>query len=80
MGVLTNRAFNISIMFCLIGQLLTIYLPFLQSIFQTSSLTMLEMLYLIALSSIVFVFDEIKKRFGQPVHTMGTYESIVDRV
>lgn len=45
----------------LIGQLLVIYFAPLQAVFQTEALTFWDILFLVCLSSSVFVVDEIRK-------------------
>ncbi|CAH1779403.1 unnamed protein product [Owenia fusiformis] len=60
-GFLTNRMFIIAVGGSIIGQLLVIYFPPLQSIFQTEALYAQDFLLLIALTSSVFWLSEIKK-------------------
>lgn len=58
---LSNTMFNYAVGGSLIGQLCAIYLPFFQEIFQTEALSLGDLLYLIAISSTVWIADEIKK-------------------
>ena len=60
-GWTSNKAFVWSVSASLIGQLLVIYFPPLQSAFQTESLTLLDILYILCISSSVFIVDELRK-------------------
>ncbi|ORY48171.1 calcium-transporting P [Rhizoclosmatium globosum] len=60
-GPFTNQMLNIAISLCLLGQLLVIYMPFFQSIFQTEALSLYDLLYLIVLTSSVLWVDEWRK-------------------
>ena len=60
-GLFTNRMFLYAVGGSLIGQLMVIYFPPLQSIFQTEALSALDLLHLFLLASSVFVLDEIRK-------------------
>ncbi|GAV08918.1 hypothetical protein RvY_18537 [Ramazzottius varieornatus] len=60
-GFFTNKAFLVAVTLSLVGQALVIYLPLLQSVFQTEALTLHDILLLLALTSTVFVASEIKK-------------------
>lgn len=60
-GLFTNKMFLFAVGGSLIGQLLVIYFPPLQKVFQTESLYFQDFLFLIALTSSVFVVSEIKK-------------------
>jgi P-type Ca2+ transporter type 2C len=55
--------FLIAVGFSLIGQLLVIYFPPLQMVFQTEALSGMDILFLVTLTSTVFVVSEIKKLF-----------------
>ncbi|KAK9767949.1 High affinity Ca2+/Mn2+ P-type ATPase-like protein [Basidiobolus ranarum] len=57
----SNRMFNYAVMGSLIGQLLVIYVPFFQTIFQTEALFFSDFVYLIILTSSVFWIDEMRK-------------------
>ncbi|RMD44002.1 hypothetical protein DV735_g1104, partial [Chaetothyriales sp. CBS 134920] len=59
--VFGNKMFNYAVAGSLFGQLLVIYLPFLQSVFQTEALSLLDLVYLVSISSAVFWVDEIRK-------------------
>jgi Ca2+-transporting ATPase len=60
-GFFTNRMYNYAFMFVFLGQILVVYTPFLQSIFKTDSLTVYEWIFLIAVTSIIFWFEELRK-------------------
>lgn len=56
-----NKMFNFAVGASLLGQLAVIYLPFLQSVFQTEALSARDLLYLTMLTSMVFLVDEGRK-------------------
>ena len=58
-----NPAFLWAIGGSIVGQLLVIYFPPLQEVFQTENLTMGDMMYIILLSSSVLWFDTLRKKF-----------------
>ncbi|KAI6250064.1 Calcium-transporting ATPase 1 [Erysiphe necator] len=60
-GVFSNTLFNWAVSLSLGGQVLVIYLPWLQEIFQTEALGLLDLVSLILLTSSVFWFDEGRK-------------------
>ncbi|KAI9675203.1 MAG: High affinity Ca2+/Mn2+ P-type ATPase-like protein [Trizodia sp. TS-e1964] len=60
-GLLSNRMFNYAVAGSLGGQLMVIYLPLLQRIFQTEALGLGDLLMLIVLASTVFWVDEGRK-------------------
>lgn len=55
--------FLLAVGFSLIGQLLVIYFPPLQMVFQTEALTGTDIVFLVVLTSSVFVVSELKKYF-----------------
>lgn len=55
--------FLFAVAFSLIGQLLVIYFPPLQRVFQTEALTIMDILFLLTLTSSVFIILELKKYF-----------------
>ena len=61
MGLFTNRMFLYAVGGSLLGQLLVIYFPPLQIIFQTEALSLLDIILLCILCSSVLVVDEIWK-------------------
>ncbi|KAG9243455.1 calcium-transporting P-type ATPase-like protein [Calycina marina] len=58
-----NKLFNWAVSLSLGGQILVIYLPWLQDVFQTEALGILDMLALILLASSVFWADELRKYY-----------------
>ncbi|XP_056331264.1 calcium-transporting ATPase type 2C member 1 [Danio aesculapii] len=62
MGLCSNRMFCYAVLGSIMGQLLVIYFPPLQSVFQTESLSILDLLLLLALTSSVCVVSEIIKK------------------
>lgn len=61
LGFLTNTTFLIAVGFSLFGQLMVIYFPPLQSIFQTESLTINDLFTLTVIASSVWIVDEMRK-------------------
>jgi Ca2+-transporting ATPase len=53
--------YNYAAGFCVVGQMLVVYAPFLQDIFQTEALGLLDLAGLLVLSSSVLWVDEIRK-------------------
>lgn len=62
-GLFSNKMFLFAVAFSLIGQLLVIYFPPLQMVFQTEALTAYDLLFLVSLTSSVFIVSELKKWF-----------------
>jgi len=60
-GLFSNTSFLFAVGFSVVGQLLVIYTPPLQYIFQTEPLVITDLLFLVALTSSILVFSEIKK-------------------
>ncbi|ODQ82707.1 hypothetical protein BABINDRAFT_159232 [Babjeviella inositovora NRRL Y-12698] len=58
---MTNSMFNFAVAGSLIGQLCAIYVPFFQRIFQTEALSAGDLLFLLCITSTVFIGDEIRK-------------------
>jgi len=61
LGLLSNRSFCLAVLFSILGQLLVIYCPPLQYIFQTEALSAGDLLFLVGLTSSIFVVSEVKK-------------------
>ena len=61
LNVVGNRMFNFAVGGSLLGQMAVIYLPFLQRIFQTEGLGLLDLLFLAGIASSVFWIDEARK-------------------
>ncbi|CAH0730010.1 unnamed protein product, partial [Brenthis ino] len=60
-GLFSNKMFLIAVTLSLVGQMLVIYFPPLQRIFQTEALTGHDLIFLVCLTSSVFIVSEIKK-------------------
>uniref|UniRef100_A0A665U702 Calcium-transporting ATPase n=1 Tax=Echeneis naucrates TaxID=173247 RepID=A0A665U702_ECHNA len=62
MGLCSNRTFCYAVLASIMGQLLVIYFPPLQNIFQTESLSIFDLLFLVSLTSSVCVVSEVIKK------------------
>ncbi|XP_031432292.1 calcium-transporting ATPase type 2C member 1 isoform X2 [Clupea harengus] len=62
MGLCSNRMFCYAVLGSIMGQLLVIYSPPLQKVFQTESLSILDLLFLLGLTSSVCVVSELIKK------------------
>ena len=60
-GLFTNKPLLLSVVATLALQLATIYVPFLNPIFKTQPLSPVELMFVLLLSSVVFVAVEIEK-------------------
>lgn len=60
-----NTMFNYAVGGSLLGQLCAIYVPFFQEIFQTEALSLGDLLYLIMISSTVWIADEARKYWAK---------------
>jgi P-type Ca2+ transporter type 2C len=60
-GIFNNTLFNWAVSLSLAGQLLVIYFPWLQEVFQTEALGLFDLLRLLVLCSAVFWADELRK-------------------
>lgn len=60
-GLFSNRMFLYSVGGSLLGQLLVVYFPPLQAVFQTEALTGWDLLFLASLCSTVLLVDELRK-------------------
>ena len=67
MHLFSNKLFNFAVLGSIIGQLLVIYLPFLQRVFQTESLSLRDLVGLLLLTSCTFWVDEARKWWGRKV-------------
>ncbi|KAI9520277.1 ATPase, P-type (transporting), HAD super, sub IC [Dissostichus eleginoides] len=61
LGFCSNRTFCFSVLGSIMGQLLVIYFPPLQSVFQTESLSFTDLLFLVSLTSSVCIVSEAVK-------------------
>lgn len=79
MGVFANTLFNWAVSLSLVGQLMVIYLPFLQNVFQTEALSFLDLAGLVLLTSTVFFADEARKwyKYGSRRGLGSGYSQIV---
>ncbi|RYP12556.1 hypothetical protein DL765_007258 [Monosporascus sp. GIB2] len=77
-GLLSNRLFNWAVSLSLAGQLLVVYFPWLQDVFQTEALGLFDLVHLVVLASTVFWADEARKwyRYGR-VRLGGGYSQAV---
>jgi Ca2+-transporting ATPase len=71
-GLFSNKMFLFAVAFSLIGQLLVIYFPPLQMIFQTEALTIMDIAFLLVLTSSVFIVAELKKYFERAMNKRAT--------
>ncbi|XP_052002833.1 calcium-transporting ATPase type 2C member 1-like isoform X2 [Xyrauchen texanus] len=62
MGLFSNRMFCYAVLGSIMGQLLVIYFPPLQKVFQTENLSILDLLFLVGLTSSVCVVSEVIKK------------------
>lgn len=62
LGLCSNRMFCYAVLGSIMGQLLVIYFPPLQRVFQTESLSILDLLFLVGLTSTVCVVSELIKK------------------
>ncbi|RVE48862.1 hypothetical protein evm_006512 [Chilo suppressalis] len=60
-GLFSNKMFLIAVSLSLVGQMLVIYFPPLQRVFQTEALTAHDLIFLVCLTSSVFIVSEVKK-------------------
>ena len=74
-GLFTNKFFLLAVGGSLVGQLLVIYFPPLQRVFQTEALHLSDLVYLLAITSSVFVVSEVKKYLersgGRPAKSLA---------
>ena len=60
-GVFSNRMFLLAVGGSLLGQMLVIYFPPLQAVFQTEALLLSDLALLACIASTVLIFDEVRK-------------------
>ncbi|CAG9782092.1 unnamed protein product [Diatraea saccharalis] len=60
-GLFSNKMFLVAVSLSLVGQMLVIYFPPLQRVFQTEALTAHDLIFLVCLTSSVFIVSEVKK-------------------
>ena len=66
-GLFENKMFNAAVSGSLIGQAMVVYLPFLQRIFQTEALSLMDWVRLVLVASCVFWVDEGRKWYRSKV-------------
>jgi len=71
-GLLKNNLFNWAVSLSLLGQLLVIYFPWLQEVFQTEALGLADLVGLVLLCSTVFWADEVRKWWKYGKKRLGT--------
>ncbi|XP_078007653.1 calcium-transporting ATPase type 2C member 1 isoform X3 [Phascolarctos cinereus] len=79
-GLCSNKMFCYAVLGSIMGQLLVIYFPPLQKVFQTESLSILDLLFLLGLTSSVCIVSEIikkveRRRDRSPKHGPSTSSS-----
>lgn len=62
-GFFTNKMFNFAVGASIIGQLAVIYVPFFQTVFQTEALFISDLIFLLIMTSSVWIVDEIRKYY-----------------
>ena len=70
-GFFSNKMFNYAVAGSLVGQLMVVYFPPLQRIFQTEALGLLDLIRLICTASCVFWADEARKFYKIRVSQRG---------
>lgn len=60
-GLFSNKMFLLAVGGSLVGQLLVIYFPLLQVVFQTGALSLTDLLFLVTIASSVLILDETRK-------------------
>ncbi|XP_039755341.1 calcium-transporting ATPase type 2C member 1 isoform X2 [Pararge aegeria] len=76
-GFFSNKMFLIAVTLSLVGQMLVIYFPPLQRVFQTEALTGHDLIFLVCLTSSVFIVSEFKKLVERTLkkRTLGTFST-----
>lgn len=70
-GLFSNNPLFGAVLLTFALQMATIYVPFLQPIFRTEALTLNELIFTLAMSSVVFVAVEIEKLFKRRLSRRG---------
>ncbi|KAI0175959.1 calcium-transporting ATPase type 2C member 1 [Hypoxylon sp. FL1284] len=76
-GLFSNKLFNWAVSLSIAGQLLVIYFPWLQEVFQTEALGLFDLIRLVALASSVFWADEARKWYKYGRRRLGGYSQAV---
>lgn len=77
-GLFRNSLFNWAVSLSIAGQLLVIYFPWLQEVFQTEALAFMDLVRLVLICSSVFWADELRKwlKYGRR-RVVGSYSQAV---
>lgn len=75
-GLCANRMFLVAVSLSLMGQLLVVYFPPLQRVFQTEALTWRDMVFLTVLTSSVWIVSEVKKLIERMCNGKSTTFSV----
>lgn len=77
-GLFSNTLFNWAVSLSLIGQLMVVYFPWLQEVFQTEALGIFDLISLVVITSSVFWVDEGRKWYkSQKKRGIGGYSQLV---
>ncbi|KAI5867062.1 calcium-transporting ATPase type 2C member 1 [Durotheca rogersii] len=76
-GLFSNKLFNWAVSLSFAGQLLVVYFPWLQEIFQTEALSFLDLVRLFVLASSVFWADEVRKWYKYGRRRLNGYSQAV---
>ncbi|KAK8140226.1 hypothetical protein PG984_000292 [Apiospora sp. TS-2023a] len=76
-GLFSNTLFNWAVALSIAGQLLVIYFPWLQEVFQTEALGFWDLMRLVVLCSTVFWADEVRKWYKYGKKRLGGYSQAV---
>ncbi|XP_073946831.1 secretory pathway calcium atpase isoform X1 [Choristoneura fumiferana] len=76
-GLFSNKMFLVAVTLSLVGQMLVVYFPPLQRVFLTEALTGHDIIFLVCLTSSVFVVSEIKKLIERTIkkRSFGKFSS-----
>lgn len=75
-GFFTNKMFNLAVGLSLLGQMGAIYIPLFQGIFKTEALTLFDLLFLLTISSSVFIVDELRKYYYRKQNESYFYSNV----
>ena len=76
-GFLSNKMFNFAVGASIFGQMMVIYVPFFQSIFQTEALKFSDLVFLVMITSTVWIVDEIRKYYRRKQEWLSGYSTNV---
>ncbi|XP_060814783.1 calcium-transporting ATPase type 2C member 1 [Bombus pascuorum] len=79
-GLFSNKMFLVAVTLSVIGQMLVIYFPPLQRVFQTEALSAVDILVLVGITSSVFIISEIKKLIERQLYNLRaeSYTCLMD--